>query len=39
MARVIVRPRARRDINAILVYYIETAGIDVASGSLLRSRQ
>ena len=30
MARVIVRPKARRDINAILVYYIETAGIDVA---------
>jgi len=30
MARVIVRPKARRDINAILAYYLETAGIDVA---------
>ena len=30
MARVIVRPSARRDINGILVYYIETAGIEVA---------
>jgi plasmid stabilization system protein ParE len=30
MARVLVRPRARRDINEILVYDIETAGIEVA---------
>jgi len=30
MARVIIRPKARRDINGILVYYIETAGIDLA---------
>jgi toxin ParE1/3/4 len=30
MARVIIRPKARRDINAVLVYYIETAGLDVA---------
>jgi toxin ParE1/3/4 len=30
MARVVVRPRARRDLNDILVYYIETAGIDIA---------
>jgi plasmid stabilization system protein ParE len=29
MARVLVRPKARRDINAALVYYIETAGFDV----------
>ena len=30
MARVVVRPKARRDINGILVYYIQTAGIEVA---------
>ena len=30
MPRVMVRPKARRDINGILVYYIETAGADVA---------
>ena len=30
MSRVNIRPRARRDINAILIYYMETAGIEVA---------
>jgi plasmid stabilization system protein ParE len=30
MARILLRPKARRDINGILVYYIETAGVDVA---------
>jgi plasmid stabilization system protein ParE len=30
VARVIVRPKARGDINAILVHYIENAGIDIA---------
>jgi plasmid stabilization system protein ParE len=28
--RVNIRPKARRDINAILIYYMETAGIEVA---------
>src|SRR6266852_4155021 len=32
MASVLIRPKARREINAILVYYIETAGIGVARG-------
>jgi toxin ParE1/3/4 len=30
MASVLIRPKARREINDILVYYIETAGIGVA---------
>ena len=30
MARAIIRPRARRDINSILAFFIETAGISVA---------
>src|ERR1700674_2441446 len=30
MPRVIIRPKARRDINSILVYYIATAGVEVA---------
>lgn len=30
MARVFLRPKARREINSILVYYIENAGVDIA---------
>ena len=30
MARVFVRPRARRDLREILVYYIDNAGIETA---------
>jgi len=30
MARVSIRPRARRDLREILVYYIENAGIETA---------
>ena len=30
MSRVYLRPKARREINAILVYLIENAGVEVA---------
>ena len=30
MARVSIRPRARRDLREILTYYIETAGVETA---------
>ena len=30
MVRILVRPRAQREIDAILVYYIENAGLEVA---------
>src|SRR6266852_6012859 len=30
MASVLIRPKARREVNAILVYYTETAGIGIA---------
>lgn len=30
MARVAIRPRARRDLREILAYYIETAGVETA---------
>ena len=29
MARVYLRPKARREINSILVYYIEKTGIEI----------
>ena len=30
MARVVVRPKARRDINGILAHYIDTASLEAA---------